>query len=389
MNSTVAGLARRFLPVLGVSAAAGIVALTGCHKQPPPTPDTNTPVSVQAPAPNLPAPLPQEDGVVATVNGTPIKESDVQKRIDARYKPILAKLTQQSPELAAQQEKVLRQNITQDLVTEVLLDEQARAAGVEITDEELQAEMNRQLAGQDPPMTIEQCRQSMEAQGFDFEVMKGFLARGMKYNKLVQSKFPGALVVTEEDAKKYYDENPDEFQLPERVRASHILLSTRPLDPNADPNQVKAQARQKAEELLQKAKSGADFAALAEVNSQDPISKAQGGDLGLFPRGQMVKPFEDAAFALQVGEISDLVETQFGYHIIKVTERLDPMPIPFDDAKTTIIEELQQKRSVETAREYVDSLRQNAKIVFPPGSGIPAPEPTVPQIVTPADANSQ
>jgi peptidyl-prolyl cis-trans isomerase C len=229
----------------------------------------------------------------------------------------------------------------------------------------------------------------MEAQGFDFEVMKGFLARGMKYNKLVQSKFPGALVVTEEDAKKYYDENPDEFQLPERVRASHILLSTRPLDPNADPNQVKAQARQKAEELLQKAKSGADFAALAEVNSQDPISKAQGGDLGLFPRGQMVKPFEDAAFALQVGEISDLVETQFGYHIIKVTERLDPMPIPFDDAKTTIIEELQQKRSVETAREYVDSLRQNAKIVFPPGSGIPAPEPTVPQIVTPADANSQ
>lgn len=389
MNSTVAGLARRFLPVLGVLAVAGIVALTACRKQPPPTPDTNTPASVQAPAPNQPAALPQEDGVVATVNGAQIKESDVQKRIDARYKPILAKLTQQSPELAAQQEKVLRQNITQDLVTEVLLDEQARLAGIEVTDEELQAEMNRQLAGQDPPMTIEQCRQSMEAQGFDFEAMKGFLARGMKYNKLVQAKFPSALAVTEEDAQKYYDENPTEFQLPERVRASHILLSTRPLDPNADPNEVKAQARQKAEELLQKAKGGADFAALAKENSQDPVSQAQGGDLGLFPRGQMVKPFEDAAFALQVGEISNLVETQFGYHIIKVTERLDPMPIPFADAKTAILEDLREKRSVETARKYVDSLRQDAKIVFPPGSGISAPEPTVPQIVTPADANSQ
>ena len=120
--------------------------------------------------------------------------------------------------------------------------------------------------------------------------------------------------------------------MPEQVRASHILISTKPIDPNADPNQAKAQAKDKAEELLKKVKDGADFAALAKENSDCP-SNAQGGDLGLFPRGQMVKPFEDAAFALKVGEISDLVETQFGYHIIKVTEHQDPNQITFREGQ--------------------------------------------------------
>jgi peptidyl-prolyl cis-trans isomerase C len=172
------------------------------------------------------------------------------------------------------------------------------------------------------------------------------------------------------------------------VRASHILISTKPTDPNADPNQVKVQAKSKAEDLLKKAKEGADFAALAKENSSCP-SAAQGGDLGSFPRGQMVKPFEDAAFALKVGQISDLVETEFGYHIIKVTEHQDPNQIAFDKAKTNILNELTQQKKQEAARKYVDSLRQSAKITFPSSAAAPAPQASQPILAAPADANNK
>jgi peptidyl-prolyl cis-trans isomerase C len=399
MNSTVAGFTRRFLPLLGISVVVLAVGLAGCQKKPPsggekgastppPTPAPPSASSTPATPAVTPAAAPQEDKVVATVNGVNITESQVQKRIDVRYKPLLAKLAQQSPQMAAQQEKVLRENIAKDLVTEMLLDEQVKLAGIQVTDEDLAAEMTKQLAAQNPPMSIEQYQKIVEAQGGDFAAMKGFLMQSMRYHKLLETKFAGELAVTDAEAKKYYDENPKEFLLPERVRASHILISTRPLDPNTDPNQLKVQAKQKAEELLKKAKEGADFAALAKENSEDPGSKAQGGDLGLFPRGQMVKPFEDAAFGLQVGEISNLVETQFGYHIIKVTERADPTPVPFEEAKGKITEELAQKKRSDAVRTYIESLRQNAKIVFPPGSAL-APQASPPKIVAPADPNKK
>ncbi len=397
MNSTVAGLTRRFLPLIGTSVVVLAVGLAGCQKKAPPTPEKGTSSSTPAPAPSTPsAPSlpatptaqPQEDRVLATVNGTNITESQVQKRIDAAYGQSLARLAQQSPQQAAQQMKILHQNFANQMINEILLDEQVKQAGVQVTDAEFQAEMTKQLAAQN--VTVEQLQKNLADRGIDFQVWKETNLRGMRYERLAQQKIADAVNVTDAEVKKYYDENPKDFLLPERVRASHILLSTRPTDPNVDPNQLKVQAKKKAEELLQKAKSGADFAALAKENSEDPGTKAQGGDLGLFPRGQMVKPFEDAAFALQAGEISNIVETQFGYHIIKVVERLAPMPIPFEEAKKSITEDLTQKKRSEAIRAYLESLRKNAKIVFPPGSALaPAPEASQPKIVAPADANSK
>ncbi len=399
MDSTVAGLTRRFLPLAGTSVVVLAIGLAGCQKKAPSTPEKGASASTQAPTPApstpsaaatpaTPTVQPQEDKVIATVNGTNIMESQVQKRIDASYGQSLAKLAQQSPQMAAQQEKILRQNFVNQMISEILLDEQVKQAGIQVTEEEFQAEMTKGLAAQN--MTVEQAQKVLADQGIDFQAWKEGPLREMRYNKLAREKIVGTVNVTDADVKKYYDENPKEFLLPERVRASHILVSTRPTDPNTDPNQLKVQAKQKAEELLQKAKSGADFAALAKETSEDPGSKANGGDLGLFPRGQMVKPFEDAAFALQAGEISNLVETQFGYHIIKVVERLAPMPIPFEEAKKAITEDLAQKKKSEAIRAYLESLRKSAKIVFPPGSALaPAPEASQPKIVTPADANSK
>jgi peptidyl-prolyl cis-trans isomerase C len=376
----------RSCALMGLCAVVLLAGSLGCQKKGPTAAEKSTPAPT--PAPKAPAAPPQEDKVIATVNGTNIMESQVQSRIDGEYKPMLAKYAAQSPELAAQQEKMLRQALTNSLVVECLLNEEARKAKIEVTDADLTAEMTKRLAAMNPPMTLEQYQKIVEAQGGDFEATKRGHARELRYSRLFDAKFGGTLAVTEADAKKYYDENIKEFQVPEQIRASHILISTKPTDPNGDPNQVKVQAKRKAEDLLKKAKEGADFAALAKENSSCP-SAAQGGDLGSFPRGQMVKPFEDAAFALKVGQISDLVETEFGYHIIKVTEHQDPNQIAFDKAKTNIVEQLTQQKRQDAARKYVDSLRQSAKIVFPSGPAAPAPQASQPIIVAPADANAK
>jgi peptidyl-prolyl cis-trans isomerase C len=399
MKITVAGLNHRTgLPiairrdwgpscaVLGLSALVLLAGSLGCQKKGPTAAQKSTPAP--APAPSAPAAPSKEDTVVATVNGTNIMESQVQNRIDGEYKPILARAVAQSPEFAAQQEKMLRQRITQGLIVENLLNEEARKMKIEVTDADLTAEMTKRLAAMNPPYTLEQYQKIVEAQGGNFEATRRGHLRELKYTRLFEAKFGGTLAVTEADAKKYYDENIKEFQVPEQVRASHILISTKPTDPNGDPNQAKVQAKKKAEDLLQKVKEGADFAALAKENSSCP-SAAQGGDLGSFPRGQMVKPFEDAVFALKVGEISDLVETQFGYHIIKVTGHQDPNQIAFDQAKTNITNQLTQQKREEAARKYVDSLRQSAKITFPSSPAAPAPQPSQPILVAPADVNSK
>ena len=137
----------------------------------------------------------------------------------------------------------------------------------------------------------------------------------------------------------------------------HILIS---VSPQADETQ-KAAARKKIEEIQKKVKKGDDFAALAKESSQCP-SSASGGDLGFFGRGQMAKPFEDAAFALEPGETSGIVETRFGYHIIKSTEKKPGTTIAFEDVKEKIMQFLKQKKLSEQLGEYTNGLEKTAKV---------------------------
>jgi peptidyl-prolyl cis-trans isomerase C len=146
--------------------------------------------------------------------------------------------------------------------------------------------------------------------------------------------------VTEADAKKIFDEKIVEVKPEQEIHARHILVGT------------EAEAKEVAERL----KKGEDFAALAKEKSKDP--GAEGGDLGFFTRGQMLKPFEDAAFKLEVGEISEPVQTQFGWHIILVEEKRD-QPLPsFDQVKDAIIAQLVQAK----AQQVVTGLRNAAEI---------------------------
>jgi len=169
---------------------------------------------------------------------------------------------------------------------------------------------------------------------------------------------PG-IQIPESELKTYYQQNIASYQLPEKVRASHILLKTEGKSAE-EIEKVKA----KATDLLLRIRQGADFSELAKKNSEDPVSAANGGDLGAFGRGAMVPEFEQAAFTLGVGAISDLVKTQFGYHIIKVVEKQPAHTQTFEEVESLIRPSLLQRKAEQKAQELADkafTLARNKK----------------------------
>jgi peptidyl-prolyl cis-trans isomerase D len=158
----------------------------------------------------------------------------------------------------------------------------------------------------------------------------------VKYLLLDVDKLRAAAVVPPGDIEKFYRDNQQEFTTPEQLRASHILIKSDKDD---------AAAKAKAEALLKQLKSGGDFAALAKKNSEDEGSAKNGGDLDYFGRGRMVKEFEDAAFALQPGQMSDVVKSPFGYHIIKVVDHKPAITKSIADVRQQIADRLATERA--------------------------------------------
>ena len=175
-------------------------------------------------------------------------------------------------------------------------------------------------------------------------------------NELVK-EFTAKITISDTDIKSFYDANIEKFVQPEQVKASHILIK---VDPAADEATVQ-KAKGELEVIQQKIKEGGDFAELARANSGCP-SSAQGGDLGFFGKGQMVKPFEDAAFALKPGETSEIVTTQFGFHLIKMDEKKDAGTVPFEEVKERISQYLSQMQLDVAQQEYMKGLREKAEI---------------------------
>ncbi|MDR1988609.1 MAG: peptidyl-prolyl cis-trans isomerase [Acidobacteriaceae bacterium] len=161
------------------------------------------------------------------------------------------------------------------------------------------------------------------------------------------------ITISQQDLERAYNDNAAQYSTPEQIRASHILLKTDGKDDAA----VKAQA----EDILKQARAGADFAALAKKYSQDDSNAKNGGDLDFFGRGRMVPEFDAAAFALKPGEISDLVKTQFGYHIIKVTDKKGGITTPLAAVKDQLTEQLQDERAARQATDMAAALEADIK----------------------------
>jgi peptidyl-prolyl cis-trans isomerase C len=304
--------------------------------------------------------------VAVIVNGFNITEGDVEEKIKPRLEQMVARNKQLPPAFIEQLRTRMRKEALESMIIERLIDEQVKAAQIVVTAEDVNDLIKAMAAAE--KLSVEDMKALIKASGQSFEQWKQKMQfeKRLAYQKLFESKFDDKVNITEEDARKYYSENQQQFEIPEQVRASHILIKPDTSDPNVEPAAAKAAARAKAEDLLKQIKDGADFAELAKDNSGCP-SSARGGDLGFFSRGRMVPAFEEAAFALEVGQVSDIVETQFGYHIIKVTDRKDASVTPFEQAKDDILKLLTQNRQAELAEEYIESLKAQANIVYPAG----------------------
>lgn len=331
-------------------------------KKPEPSPDTvEVGIDASMIEPNIPA-EPAADNVAVTVNGIDIMESEVDEMIQPQLDMFAKKNPKQPPALIEQMKKVLRQRKLEEMITIKLLDEKVKEANIVVTEEEVMSRIEQIASAQKPPLSLEDFKKKLAEYGQSFDDLKQQLV----YQKFMEAQWAGKINITEDDAKKFYDENVKLFETPEQVRASHILIKPDLTDPNTDPNEAKAKAEAQIQQLLKQIKDGADFAELAKANSDCP-SAARGGDLDFFPRGRMTQPFEKAAFELEVGQISDIVETQSGYHIIKVTDHKDASTVLFEQAKDDIINELTRKKQSDFAQEYIKSLKAEANIVYPSG----------------------
>jgi peptidyl-prolyl cis-trans isomerase C len=317
-----------------------------CRKNPAEQSASAQTPAAKAEAPAPPKPMPaQLPEVLARVNGQPVTKIDFDRLIKNME-------TGRGAIPAERRDEVLRGALDQ-LITYSVLKQEAVSRKFAVSDADVDAQVAT-MQKQFP--TQAEFDKALSARNTTVEQLKADARIDMAINKMMEAEVANAVAATDTDAKDFYDKNPDKFTQPESVRASHILLLTK----DADEAGKKA-ARTKIDALLKRAKAGEDFAALAKENSQDG-SASQGGDLGFFPRGRMVPEFDQAVFALKPGEISEVVGTQFGYHIIKLTEKKEGSTVPFDQVKPQVVEYLSNQKKQQRVDSFIDDAKKRAKI---------------------------
>ena len=183
------------------------------------------------------------------------------------------------------------------------------------------------------------------------------IRRGRKVDLLIERIVADVPDPTEADIRAHFEGNPDSYTRPERVLAQHILIK-----PADDTEPARTAARERLETIRQRVLKGSKFSDEASDHSECPSGKT-GGSLGWFSRGMMVEAFDQAAFAMAKGELSEIIETQFGYHIIYKTDHEEAQPADFDEARDSVRDFLRHARRGEVLSKYVDELRAKAKIV--------------------------
>ncbi|MDE0839867.1 MAG: peptidylprolyl isomerase [Kiritimatiellae bacterium] len=258
---------------------------------------------------------------------------------------IEGKMKQEAPHLSTEElrRRAVMIVVDQFVKRSLLLDESDKS-GVRITPEEERAAFER-IRGQveQEGKTLEEV---MEGSPLGPEHMRNEVRVGLRISKFLSSRMPRLDQITSDEVEQYREKFADRLKTPERVGASHILISTN----DQDTPKALTEKRSKTEAILQDLKNGAAFDALAKEHSSCP-SRLRGGDLGTFPRGQMVKPFEDAAFNQPVGEIGPIVQTRFGYHIIRVNDKFPGGPVPDNQVRQQMAKQTHQEHLVALLKE--------------------------------------
>ncbi len=287
---------------------------------------------------------------VAVVNGVVITRAQYDKELNVQRQ----RVSRQGRQISDDQMAEMKTETLEGLIEREVLYQESQKAGIKVTDQKV----NDQVASIKKRFpSEEEFNKALSNMNLTEDEVRVQIQRGLAIRELIDQKVASKVVITDEETRAYYDGNSQLFQQPEQVKASHILIK---VEPTAD-DAKKAEARKKIVEVQQKLKDGGDFAALAKEYSQGP-SGSRGGDLGYFRRGQMVKPFEDAAFSMKPNEVSDLVETRFGYHLIKVYDKKPEQTLAYADVKDKIAQRLKQEKVEKDATQYVENLTKGAEV---------------------------
>ncbi|MBI5788225.1 MAG: peptidylprolyl isomerase [Candidatus Schekmanbacteria bacterium] len=287
---------------------------------------------------------------VATVNGMAIYQAEMEMALkQAKMQLMFSGRSLEESQMAALEKETL-----ETLIDRELLLQESQKAGTKIED----AAINEKIELMKKRFPEEaKFKEALAMRNLSLEELRNQIKEGLTLQQYVEKEIASKVAVTDEEAKKHYDQNQEMFKMPEQVKASHILIKVEPAADEAE----KTAAHKKIEQIQERVKKGEDFAALAKEVSQCP-SAEQGGDLGYFGRGRMVKPFEDTAFSINKDQVSDIITSDFGYHLIKVTDKKPEATAPFEEIKDRLKQYMKQMKVEEKVKEFAGKLRETAKI---------------------------
>ncbi len=326
---------------------------SGCNKKGETTkveaPKADKTVAVKAPEA---APAVDPATALVDVGGTKLTVGEVDQQIKAMMGANGGKMN------PGQMESMMgrfRQRAAEQFVVRTLLTQEADRRTIKVTDKDLDEAIAMIKERLPKEMTLDDV---LKREEMTMVQLRSNLVGEIRIKLLVETVVPTNMVVSDAEVASFYNEQKDSFVQPETVAARHILVKF----DVADTNAAKA-AKVKIDGLRKQLIEGADFAKLAKENSDCP-SKEKGGELGQFPRGQMVKAFEDAAFSLATNATSPVVETQFGYHLIQVTEHPMAKTNTLSEVKDKLAQNLKQKKQMELFEGFIAKLKGQTKITY-------------------------
>lgn len=364
----------RSLRYYGLAGAILMAVAIGCGKreapsvakaapdQTPAAADVGRDQPVALPTPAQPPRDPAQ--VAAEVDGVKLTEGDITQQIE-RWKASMGNRI--PPEQLPQVIEQARRQIVEQFVVKTLLTQAAGAAAIEVNDKDVDEALGEIKERLPEGMSLDEI---LKRENITLVELRSNLVSEIRIKKLVESRTDQQTAPTEDEIKSFYESRKESFQQPESVHARHILIKSELNDDEA----ARAAKKVKAEDVRKKLLEGADFAELARTESDCP-SAERGGDLGSFPRGQMVPAFEEAAFSQATNVIGPVVETVFGYHIIQVLDRTAASTQQLDQAREKIVTFLKRQKSQEAFWKYIEELKSKAKITLaeenmlvPPGA---------------------
>ncbi len=297
------------------------------------------------------APPPKSDEVVARVGDVAIHRHE----LDMAVGGLLAQIQRQGRIVPPEQRQQLQYDVLNGLIEREVVLQFAKANRPADLDEKVKAqiERTRAMAGGEEPLL-----KSLQEAGVSRAEFERRTSENVIVTEALRHVAEAQVKVPPDDVKAFYEANITRFKQPEVIRASHILVRVEP----ADGDDIKKVRRTKINAARSFVLGGEKFADIARKYSDDPGSAAKGGDLGFFPHGSMVPEFEKVAFSLGTNQVSEVITTQFGYHVLIVTDRKAEKQLSLDEVKADIERLLQSRKSGDVIRQYVKGLREKAKV---------------------------